>query len=621
MPNEQFTKMMTLGALQPEWYPNGTCVLNIDRRLSGAARVLFKPTAFDGLMSALWTARNMSEDDYGVTGGGLGEFLEANIPFSDVTSAKAIIPSDDFLADVKRAATEAEKKAPGSTPTEELLRGNDQNVKVLNTSGDGTGGAKDMYGQIIDRTKQEQQTPSPSPNAPLAPKPTSNAMPTMNATATAGTSMGPNAVVSTKQAAPAVAPTAGTQLPGTSKNPAVPATQGGLQQNDGRTAEQTAAGAKAKSGGEFGENGDKTVKQAADDKFGVQERDSHFNPVEKVKFEKELAKALLANASFYDAEVSAVSAKIVNYFEKKLAAGMAKGLADAHAKYEMEFAKLTKDSNPGWWGAVQQEANVTQAQLALQTRESLTNGSLPQKLAVHQNFYGILKDDFMGHVAQAILGASAQVPWYPRQQTKLKDGKLDQVNGTGVFKDPDGSNKSREKERGRVDRPDQKAVSDAGPGIEARPESGAGPTSVLPGDTQKGSSAVSTRSRWTSRRTCRARARLVINMPLAAGISGSTAELIGVAMSLGLSMPQLRKYAVAVLAYIGGGGNHSFHEIAIVLAAAGIAIDPDSYNGLDGLIPPAVFQQLKDAHPTAFNPPLKPSGTPGAPAAPTSPTT
>lgn len=54
----------------------------------------------------------------------------------------------------------------------------------------------------------------------------------------------------------------------------------------------------------MGENADKSVKQAADDKFGVQERDSHFNPVEKVKFEKALAQALLANAPLYDSEVA-----------------------------------------------------------------------------------------------------------------------------------------------------------------------------------------------------------------------------------------------------------------------------------------------------------------------------
>lgn len=624
-PNGEFAKMMTLGALQPEWYPHGTCVLNIDRRISGAARELFKPTAFDGLMSALWTARNMTEDDYGVTGGGLGEFLEANIPFTDVTSATCVIPTDDFLADIQRANTEATKKAPGSTPTEELLRGNNENVRILNTTGNDTGGAKDMYGGIIERTKQEQTTPSASPAAPLAPQPSSNAQPTMPAKAVAGTTQGPDAVTSTTEPNVAPAPDGlqpgsnapGVPLPVSNKSPQ----QGGLQINDNRQPEQTAAGAAARTDGEFGGKPGESVADAAERKFGPQERDSHFNPVEKVKFEKALAQALLANASLYDAQVNSVSAKIVSYFETRLKQGMAAGLADARAKYETDLAKLTTESKPGWWGAVEIEANATQAQIALQTRESLTNGRLPQKLAVHQNFYGVLKDDFQTTVAQAILGVSAQVPWYPRQQTKLKDGKLDQVNGTTVFKDPDGKHKEREADRGRVARPDTAAVSPAAPGIEARADSGAAPSSLLPTVTDVEAAPPSSPTRdvaasaGTSEQQvyrgidaftmdeakdfCQ-RARLVINMPLAAGVSGSTAELIGVAMSLGMTMPELQKYAVAVLAYIGGGGNHSFHEIAIVMKAAGLDIDPDSYNGIEKLIGTALFQQLKDAHPSAF---------------------
>jgi hypothetical protein len=51
-------------------------------------------------------------------------------------------------------------------------------------------------------------------------------------------------------------------------------------------------------------------------------------------------------------------------------------------------------------------------------------------------------------------------------------------------------------------------------------------------------------------------------------VSGSTAELIGVASTLGFSIDDQKKYAIAVIAYIAGGGNHSYHEIAIVLAAA-----------------------------------------------------
>lgn len=35
--------------------------------------------------------------------------------------------------------------------------------------------------------------------------------------------------------------------------------------------------------------------------------------------------------------------------------------------------------------------------------------------------------------------------------------------------------------------------------------------------------------------------------------------------------------ALAVLAYVGGAGNHAFHEIAVVLKVVGVTIDPDTY--------------------------------------------
>jgi hypothetical protein len=178
-PDKEFARMMTLGALQPEWYPHGTVVLHIERKAAAAARVMLKPTAFDGLMSSLWCARNLSECDYGITGGGLGEFLEANVPFSEVTSATAIIPSDEFLADIQRVNTEVKGKlGDTSTATEELVRGNNQNTRILNTSGNGTGGAKDAFGQVIDRSTQEQKNPSPtSPDAPGAMTPSSTLKP------------------------------------------------------------------------------------------------------------------------------------------------------------------------------------------------------------------------------------------------------------------------------------------------------------------------------------------------------------------------------------------------------------------------------------------------------------
>lgn len=171
--NTNYARMMRLGALQPEWYPNGTVVLNIQRTLEAGARDIRKPTAFDGLMSVLWVSRNLGEDDYGVTGGGLGEFLEKGVTYNEVTSATAVIPTDDFLADIQRVTTQVNNAQPGSTPMEEVVRGNGANTSILNTSPE-VGG---MYGNIAHRTQLEAQSPSAAPVAPGAAQPTSAAMP------------------------------------------------------------------------------------------------------------------------------------------------------------------------------------------------------------------------------------------------------------------------------------------------------------------------------------------------------------------------------------------------------------------------------------------------------------
>ncbi|HEY0190596.1 MAG TPA: hypothetical protein VGC42_05695, partial [Kofleriaceae bacterium] len=593
-PNQEFARMMTLGALQPEWYPNGTAVLKIDRSLSAATRVCYKPTAFDGLMSALWCARNMGADDYGVTGGGVGEFLEKNVPFSDVTSAKCVIPTDEFLADIERVATEVKGKTTDSSPTEEMLRGNKHNTDILKTE---KSGARAAYNQIIDRSTEEAKSPSPAPKAPGAVVVESTVMPTKTAAARNGTfDRVPN-----EQPKSAQAPQGLTTAPA----PGVPRTgdpataKGGGQANDGRKTEQTAAGATAKP--EFGgqkkaDGADESVADAAARLHPNSKRDSHFNPAEKVAFERELAQTLLGKAPMYDAQVNKVSAAILKYFRDRLASGITAGLLDAHEKYVKDLAQLTKESKPGWWGAVQVAAKATEADLANLTRQALTAGSIPQKMAVHQNFMSIIKTDFENNVAQAFLGVSAVVPWYVRQQTKMKSGQLDQAGGVPVFE------KQHQLERGRFPRTDGKAVSPAGPGIAARNEHGDAPSSLQPAgkDGQQVYRGLDVFTMDEARDFCQ-RARLKINMPLAAGVSGSTAELINVAMTMGLAGPELQKYAVAVLAYVGGGGNHSYHEMAVVLAAAGLGVDPDTYHGLEPLIGADLLNELKAKHPDAFH--------------------
>jgi hypothetical protein len=108
------------------------------------------------------------------------------------------------------------------------------------------------------------------------------------------------------------------------------------------------------------------------------------------------------------------------------------------------------------------------------------------------------------------------------------------------------------------------------------------------------------------------RARLQVNMPLIAGISGSTAELINCAMTLGLQGESLHRYALGVVGYIGGGGNHSFIEIVTVLKAAGLPVNPDSYQGFYPTVFDPQFQALKEKYPQAFRD-APPPTTPEAP--------
>jgi hypothetical protein len=242
------------------------------------------------------------------------------------------------------------------------------------------------------------------------------------------------------------------------------------------------------------------------------------------------------------------------------------------------------------------------------TLHTLAKGSLPQKLAVHQNMYGVLAFDFQyrQEITRRILGVAAKEPWFIRQQTKLKDGAFDPEHGSAVFKKHDAKKgdaeaAKAEAERGRVARPDTAAVSPAGPGIQARDKDGNAPTSLLPEgtDTQMVYRGIDAFTMDEARDFCQ-RARLVLNMPLAAGVSGSTAELIGVATTLGLSRPDQQKYAIAVIAYIAGGGNHSYHEIAVVLSAAGLIGTPDDYSGVKTLVGEELFDTLRKAHPGAF---------------------
>jgi hypothetical protein len=109
------------------------------------------------------------------------------------------------------------------------------------------------------------------------------------------------------------------------------------------------------------------------------------------------------------------------------------------------------------------------------------------------------------------------------------------------------------------------------------------------------------------------RARLVLDMPVVAGISGTTAELVNSAMTLGLRGEKLHQYALGVMGFLIGGGNHSFVEIATVLRAAGLPVNPDTYEGSYPAVFASRFAALKAQYPDAFKT-AAPATAPPAPA-------
>lgn len=146
-----YAELMTIGALQPEWYPDGTVQLNIKPDKAAGVAEARKPTAFDGLLSAVWVARNQQDQTYGVTGGGAREFLMTGVTWGEVAGATAQVPGDDFLTEIQRLS-ERFKKVDGvaSTPGEEILRGKH----------DPTGRTRGMYQDMLGTTAKEANDPS-----------------------------------------------------------------------------------------------------------------------------------------------------------------------------------------------------------------------------------------------------------------------------------------------------------------------------------------------------------------------------------------------------------------------------------------------------------------------------
>lgn len=128
-------------------------------------------------------------------------------------------------------------------------------------------------------------------------------------------------------------------------------------------------------------------------------------------------------------------------------------------------------------------------------------------------------------------------------------------------------------------------------------------------------------------------ARAELDMPLAAGVSGTTTDLFEIAMTMGVTAPDdLFKYALGCLAQLMGAGAHSFHEIMTAANSAGVPLyTPGDYRSirdrLGGHPASALFDKPEYANvpgigtaPVAGGAatPAGPAAAPAAPAAPVS---
>jgi hypothetical protein len=123
-------------------------------------------------------------------------------------------------------------------------------------------------------------------------------------------------------------------------------------------------------------------------------------------------------------------------------------------------------------------------------------------------------------------------------------------------------------------------------GTMARPENEQGqqPTAPNAAPTAQGVQGVDQQhergiDRWTLDESTKfmQQARIVLNMPLGAGISGTTTDLLTVARSMGCTGKNLHLYAVGCVGSLEGGGAHTFHEIARACQMAGVPYQDGNY--------------------------------------------
>lgn len=315
------------------------------------------------------------------------------------------------------------------------------------------------------------------------------------------------------------------------------------------------------------ENGAKegqTVGEAAKE-LHPEARDQDFNPKERVQFEAELCAALSANQALFRGAVEKVSQGLLGYMQKREKLGIDAGVA-----------KLEKDSALGRLMDPRDAARSVRALLgdaggaAGPGTVQEIMGSQGRDVSLHLQVHGNFKDevlagdyeqhvtDELGNVAQAVAGkAQAGDQHFMRRKDEVS-----------AYLDPnDPMKKDRDNNRrGRKTASDKtgKYLGNEGEGKAPGPFRGGMDVWIV----NEGNKFVQ-------------EARLKWNMPIGAGISGTTTDLLEVAAIGGVTGgDELLQYLAAVMSFIVGNKHHSFHEVASAARAAGVNYSPGNYRGI-----------------------------------------
>ncbi|MCW5803799.1 MAG: hypothetical protein KIT31_15580, partial [Deltaproteobacteria bacterium] len=359
---------------------------------------------------------------------------------------------------------------------------------------------------------------------------------------------------------------------------------------------------------ELGGDGDKTVADALAEKdrtSGIR-RDKNANNARKVELEGQLAAAVLRNPQAYAAPVHQTSRHILAYLQRR----------EAQLKISLRDSLMQLGGQSNFFGRLMDDITGTNEPLFLAEIQKVLagGGNIPNHLLIHHQFWTKIyeEQDFVQNAAGELLDGIAHHPAFVRHKTKVD---VDGVEVNPFDKDQRGRDASVNKPNATAGRAAQELgqnkveLVDGATGFSERQAGEAGPqagTATLLSqpateedgqhDHAAGLDQSHTRGvdMWTvnESKAFTQRARVLLDMPIAAGVSGTTADLMGCAETIGgvKSKEGKMQYGLAVLGFLGAAGAHSFHEILTVVGAAGGQYVEGDYRG----VYPAAFEATAD---------------------------